>query len=205
MSWPTLQPCIKDLSLRQLATRSCADLVPQMIARAAKEMQEEIAEGIAGEVVEIQIKVGMHYGPAILMEDGDVFGNVFGDAVNVAARMAGIAKGDQIITTEATIRKFDVDLQEMSRQFDKTNVRGKEDEIVEIVVYQIVWESSDDVTRVEVATETEVVEVRYLNLEFRGQPVRISSNDNRIFVMGRGVQKRPAMPNKPCFKKSRNH
>jgi adenylate cyclase len=150
-------------------------------ARAAKEMQEEIAQGIAGEVVEIQIKVGMHHGPAILMEDGDVFG----DAVNVAGRMAGIAKGDQIITTEATIRKLDVDLQDMSRQFDKTNVRGKEDEIV---VYQIVWESSDDVTKIEVATETEVAEVRYLNLEFRGQPVRISSNDNRIFVIGRGVQ-----------------
>lgn len=150
-------------------------------ARAAKEIQEEIAEGIQGETVKVQIKVGMHHGPAILMEDGDVFG----DAVNVAARMAGIANGDQIITTEETIRKLDVDLQDMSRQFDKTNVKGKEDEIV---VYQIVWESSDDVTRIEIATEAEVEEVRHINLEFRGLPVRISSNDNRIFVIGRGVQ-----------------
>ena len=47
--------------------------------------------GIQGENVELTIKVGLHFGPAILMEDGDVFG----DAVNVAARMAGIAKGAQ--------------------------------------------------------------------------------------------------------------
>jgi class 3 adenylate cyclase len=58
--------------------------------RAAKECQEEISMGIQGENVELTIKVGLHFGPAILMEDGDVFG----DAVNVAARMAGIAKGD---------------------------------------------------------------------------------------------------------------
>ena len=150
-------------------------------ARAAKEIQEEIAQGIQGETVKIQIKVGMHHGPAILMEDGDVFG----DAVNVAARMAGIAKGDQIITTEATVHKLDVDLQDMSRLFDKTTVRGKEEEIT---VYQVVWETSDDVTRIEVATEVEVEEVKHISLEFRGQPIRISSNDNRIFVIGRGVQ-----------------
>ena len=150
-------------------------------ARAAKEIQEEIAQGIDGETIKIQIKVGMHHGPAILMEDGDVFG----DAVNVAARMAGIAKGDQIITTEETIRKLDIDLQDMSRLFDRTNVRGKEEEII---VYQVVWETSDDVTRIEIATETEVEEVKHLSLEFRDQPVRISSNDNRVFVIGRGVQ-----------------
>ncbi len=149
--------------------------------RAAIECQEEISMGIQGETVEISIKVGLHFGPAILMEDGDVFG----DAVNVAARMAGIAKGAQIITTEDTIKLLDADLQDISRRFDKTTVKGKEEEIV---VHQVVWETSDDVTRIEIATETEVEEVRHISLEFRGQPVRISSNDNRIFVIGRGVQ-----------------
>ncbi|MFT7384508.1 MAG: adenylate cyclase, partial [Urechidicola sp.] len=38
--------------------------------RAAKEIQEEIATGVQGEIVSIQIKVGLHFGPAILMEDG---------------------------------------------------------------------------------------------------------------------------------------
>jgi adenylate cyclase len=149
--------------------------------RAAKEIQEEIARGIQGESIKVQIKVGLHYGPAILMVDGDVFG----DAVNVAARMAGIAKGDQIITTVDTIRRLDVDLQDMSRQFDRTNVKGKEEEIV---VYQVVWETSDDVTRIEVTEAPDASQVKYLELKVGGETTRISSSDNRTFVIGRGVQ-----------------
>ncbi len=149
--------------------------------RAAIECQEEITSGIQGEDVEITIKVGLHFGPAILMEDGDVFG----DAVNVAARMAGIAKGSQIITTEDTIGLLDADLQDKSRRFDRTAVRGKEEEIV---VYQVVWETSDDVTRIEIQEDDFKDEVKYLTLEFQGNTVRIASDDHRTFIIGRGVQ-----------------
>lgn len=149
--------------------------------RAAIECQEEISAGIQGESVEISIKVGLHFGPAILMEDGDVFG----DAVNVAARMAGIAKGAQIITTQDTVSLLDVDLQDMSRQFDRTNVKGKEEEIV---VYQVVWETSDDVTRIEINPDDIVEEIKYLKLEFHDNQNRIASDENRTFVIGRGVQ-----------------
>ena len=149
--------------------------------RAAKDIQEEISAGIQGETIPIQIKVGLHFGPAILMEDGDVFG----DAVNVASRMASIAKGSQIITTHETIQLLDADLQDMSRQFDKTNVKGKEEEIV---VYQVVWEKSDDVTRIEITSSDQQDETKHLTLKFRGETNRISSSDKRTFVIGRGVQ-----------------
>ena len=43
---------------------------------------------------EICIRVGFHFGPA-LAQDADHFG----DTVNVAARVVGIANGRQIITT----------------------------------------------------------------------------------------------------------
>lgn len=149
--------------------------------KAAKEMQEEISAGLQGETIPISIKVGLHYGPAILMEDGDVFG----DAVNVAARMAGIAKGSQIITTQETVSLLSPDLQDMSRQFDRTTVKGKEEEII---VYQVVWEQSDDVTRIEISDNPDEEEVRYLSLEFRGEQTRIASDDHRTFIIGRGVQ-----------------
>ena len=149
--------------------------------RAARDIQEEITAGIKGETTPIQIKVGLHYGPAILMEDGDVFG----DAVNVASRMADIAKGSQIITTQETVRRLDLDLQDISRRFDRTTVKGKEEEII---VYQVVWERSDDVTRIEVSSLAREEQIRYLTLQFRGETNRIASNDKRTFVIGRGVQ-----------------
>ena len=149
--------------------------------RAAIECQEEISAGLQGEEIDVSIKVGLHFGPAILMEDGDVFG----DAVNVSARMAGIAKGAQIITTQDTINQLDADLQDMSRQFDKTIVKGKEDEIV---VHQVVWEAGDDVTRIEISTDEEEEAVTHLSLDFQGANTRIASDDHRTFVIGRGVQ-----------------
>lgn len=149
--------------------------------RAAIECQEEVSAGIQGETIELSIKVGLHFGPAILMEDGDVFG----DAVNVSARMAGIAKGAQIITTQETISLLDADLQDMSRQFDRTNVKGKEEEII---VYQVVWEESDDVTRIEINTGEEEEQIKYLKIEFQDNQNRIASDDHRTFVIGRGVQ-----------------
>lgn len=149
--------------------------------RAAIECQEEVSAGIQGEDTEISIKVGLHFGPAILMEDGDVFG----DAVNVSARMAGIAKGAQIITTQETVNLLDADLQDMSRQFDKTNVKGKEEEII---VHQVVWEASDDVTRIEISSDEVKDETKYLALEFQGNQQRLTSDDHRTFVIGRGVQ-----------------
>ena len=149
--------------------------------RAAIECQEEVSAGIQGEDTKISIKVGLHFGAAILMEDGDVFG----DAVNVSARMAGIAKGAQIITTQETVNLLDADLQDMSRQFDKTNVKGKEEEII---VHQVVWEASDDVTRIEISSDELKEETKYLALEFQGNQQRLTSDDHRTFVIGRGVQ-----------------
>ena len=85
------------------------------------------------------VRIGIHAGEAIL-DDNDVFG----DAVNVAARMAGIAKARQIITTEDTYNQLSDDLQDMAREFDTTSVKGKQEQIT---IYDIVWDEEDDVTR----------------------------------------------------------
>ncbi|MEM7364552.1 MAG: adenylate/guanylate cyclase domain-containing protein [Pseudomonadota bacterium] len=148
--------------------------------RAAQDMQEEISMGLKGETVPIQVKVGAHFGPAIPTEGLDVFG----DAVNIASRMAGIAKGSQIITTHDTIQLLEPSLQDMCREFDRASVRGKEDEIV---IYQMVWEKSDDVTRIEIPT-MDAAETKDLRLTFRGQEIRISSTELRTFIIGRGAQ-----------------
>ena len=109
-------------------------------ANAATEMQEtlEDANEMREEGPEIKIRIGMHYGPALL-EGGDVFG----DAVNVAARMAAQAKGGQIITTKTTIDLLDPVTQASSRFVDHAPIKGKKD-VIEI--YEIIWQESDVTT-----------------------------------------------------------
>jgi class 3 adenylate cyclase len=45
----------------------------------------------------IAVKIGLQHGPLLVEHD-----DLFGDAVNVAARMVSLAKADQIITTRDT-------------------------------------------------------------------------------------------------------
>lgn len=148
--------------------------------RTAAQIQEEMLAGIQGEEARIGMRIGLHFGSAILMDDGDLFG----DAVNVAHRMSDIAQANQIITTEETARLLSAELRDITREFDKTAVKGKAGEIT---VCQVVWEQSEDITRIGIAAPAEE-QMKHLFLEYRGQTIRLGSDDQRNFVIGRGAQ-----------------
>ncbi len=120
----------------------CTFPTPDDAAAAAAEMheaiQEEVTEGVGGDITALSIRVGMHFGPAIL-EGGDVFG----DAVNVAARMTAQAKGGQIITTLSTVDKLSPMLRASTRFIDRAPIKGKKEDIE---IYEIIWQE-EDVTR----------------------------------------------------------
>jgi class 3 adenylate cyclase len=106
-------------------------------ARAACEMQQTVnSQAVLGQ--SIAIRVGFHAGPA-LMEDGDVFG----DAVNIAARIADLAKSGQVLTTSTTFALLPSEWHSQNRQVDRTGVRGKSGQIVMI---ELLWQQ-EGVTR----------------------------------------------------------
>lgn len=85
-----------------------------------------------------KIRVGFHAGP-VIEQDGDVFG----DTVNTAARMAGLAKGLQIITTRATVDLLPPALAAGTRDIAALSVKGKADDLA---VCEVIWQESDDLT-----------------------------------------------------------
>lgn len=154
--------------------------------RAACEIQEENESGRMFAGQRISLRAGIHHGPGIL-DDGDVFG----DAVNIAARMAGIAKATQIITTGDTIERLDPDLQEMAREFDRTTVKGK-NEVLSIC--EMLWEA-DDVTTMNVpSSAASVPQTSELLLDWGDEQVRISSSEQPVFTLGRGTQSDLVIP-----------
>lgn len=116
-------------------------------AHAAMEMQRLLrAESSAGGT-DLRVRIGFAYGPTVERE-----GDVFGDVVNVAARLAALAKADQILTTEATAAQFDRELRACSRLFDKTPVKGIKEEVS---VVQVMWEQRNQTVLVSTGpTET---------------------------------------------------
>ncbi len=107
-------------------------------AKAAIQIQEKLELGLVQGVF-VSVRIGFHTGSAILQTDGDLFG----DTVNTAARMASIAKGRQIILTQSTAKLLSNDLSDKTRDFDKVHIKGKSQEIL---ISELVWENAD-VTR----------------------------------------------------------
>src|SRR5574341_537672 len=107
-------------------------------AAASLAMQEAVAGAAlsAGSGVNVAIHVGFHFGPVVVEDDGDVFG----DAVNVASRMVNLAKRDQVLTTGATVAALSPKWRDAARQIDRTAVRGR---AAEIDVYEVVWQEAE--------------------------------------------------------------
>ncbi len=102
---------------------------------AACEMQDAITGQMVVEGRPLAIRVGFHFGPALLEE-----ADVFGDAVNLAARMASQAKSGQTLTTGATVATLDPARRKLCRQIDLTQVRGKREEIA---IHEALWQAED--------------------------------------------------------------
>jgi len=99
---------------------------------AAEEMHRSLGKVHIADTAPPNIRIGIHTGPTII-ENNDVFG----DTVNVAARMAAIAKQRQIITTQETVDALIHKHQRSYRLIDRTTVKGKSGELN---IYELIWE-----------------------------------------------------------------
>jgi len=107
-------------------------------AMAASEMQLRISGRPNEGGTKLMIRVGFLYGPVI--QAGD---DVFGDSVNVAARMAGLALSGQVITSGATVAELSPLMRNFTRRLEALPVKGKSEEVE---VYELLWQTGSDRT-----------------------------------------------------------
>ena len=109
--------------------------------RAACAMQEASAKVAAEAWPRMRIKVGYNYGPVVL-KDSDVFG----DTVNVCARLVSLANPAQVLTTARTVEALSPGLRTRCRDLYTIKVRGR---VSQVRVWEVLWRSDPDVTKVE--------------------------------------------------------
>jgi adenylate cyclase len=107
-------------------------------ANAAMEMQLAISELPPVGNATLGIRIGFNYGP-VVERDGDVFG----DAVNVASRLAAVASKGQIITARDTVMMMSPRLMASTRAITTIQAKGK---AREIQAYELMWQHSQDMT-----------------------------------------------------------
>jgi class 3 adenylate cyclase len=104
---------------------------------AARAMQAAIEEQPPVSGQHTYVRIGLHVGD-VIQDDGDIFG----DAVNVAARVAAITRARQILTTQAVVDMLPDDLRSKARQIMRTELRGKDESLT---IFLILWEKDDTV------------------------------------------------------------
>jgi class 3 adenylate cyclase len=123
----------------------------------------------------VGIHVGCHFGATL--ESG---GDLYGDAVNVAARIAGLAKVGQIIVSDDAAALTDAPLRDRLRMVHSVAVKGKRDPIR---IYELVWQEADDLTAL--TTQGSEERVPRLRLAFGGRDVSLDGGGGRKITLGR--------------------
>jgi len=160
----------------------------------AIDMQRRVQGDLVWQRDFLAVRIGLHHGDALL-EDGDVYG----DAVNTAARMTQMAKREQIVTTLTTVRGLTNSSIIRTRHLGDVRVAGK---LNPVEIVDVIWqEDTSNVTMVARAIRLEDAPGAKLSMRYRGQLIEIS-NMAPPFGLGRDPNSSLVIDNEWV---SRNH
>jgi len=150
----------------------------ELAFQAAIKLQETTKETIDQNGVHLSLRIGMHYGSAII-ETTDMFG----DAVNVAAAMRDIAKGGQIIATDEIIKHIPPEISHFTRRYDTSRIKGRQEQTV---IYEIMWEGESSTQILSGTTTLENMRSSKLQLSFQDSEIALVANMPAL-VIGRDL------------------
>jgi class 3 adenylate cyclase len=154
----------------------CAFADADAALQAARAMHVRVLEqtGLGGPA--LGIHVGCHYG-AVIENEGDLYG----DCVNAAARVAGLAKVGQILATQEVVARLGGPARESVRMLDRVTVRGKREALE---IYEFIWQdATDDLTMMGTGLPEE--RVPRLRLAFGARELWFDGSGKGAVTLGR--------------------
>lgn len=129
-------------------------------------------------LLKMSVRVGFHYGE-VIPDDGDVYGN----AVNLAARVASFAEADEICITEDAVAQLSVKHRSSANYLDRVDFKGMSEPMA---VFRVQWTTDNGETAIITAATRSV---RYetnqaLDLLIGAKRIRIDT-DNPVVTFGR--------------------
>jgi class 3 adenylate cyclase len=145
---------------------------------AACAMQRAVEHGTYDGKHKMNVRIGFHYGD-VIREAGDVYG----DTVNVAARVASITRANQIMTTLAVSDNLPPALRARIRQVMRAEFKGKQEQFD---IFLVIWELDDMMsTRIGIpAFRKHPLNTDELTLTYHDQTIHLNK-DKRTVVLGR--------------------
>ena len=151
---------------------------------AAIDMQRAMQERTAAHGHRIEIQIGLHAGP-VLFDAGDVFG----DVVNVAARVTTISAAGQVLTTLHTLEQtHGTDIP--CRSLGEHGVKGREERLH---LYEILWrEETAQLTTIAPKIDKDWAD--RVELRVGDQVQLMSSGSAESLSLGRGTRNALVVP-----------
>jgi class 3 adenylate cyclase len=150
-------------------------------AQASTEMHHVLRQAAAFGQLNMEspcVRVGFHFGP-VIQERGDVFG----DAVNVAARVVAQAKARQILTTFQTLEQMNQELRSSTRFIDHVSLKGKTEALD---LYEVIWEE-ENLTVVGESSRQDHGDTLKLRVQFQGKEIDLG-RARPMIGLGRGQE-----------------
>jgi hypothetical protein len=164
----------------------CQFATPDAALRAACEMQEATVALTSPTLRrELAIRVGFNYGPVVPRG-----GDVFGDTVNVCARLIGLANPQQVLTTQQTVDALSPGLRKRCRTLAPTRVRGR---AAEVAACEVLWRGDADITALNLTRDSLAKATQWvLKLSYRDESFTIDPNAS--VRIGRDKQNEVVVP-----------
>jgi adenylate cyclase len=156
----------------------CTFTAPQQALIAARQVHRMIQQDALMQSNQLAMRVGINTGAVVSISN-----SVYGDTVNIAARLAQQAKANQSLVSSSTIALIDQSMRDQIRPIGEINLRGKAGAID---VYELLgMDMEEEITEVASSKTLEsrafLMNVRYRTRKMRFDPMLVS------FLFGRGL------------------
>ena len=144
---------------------------------AAEAMQIAIENEDGGREPKLGIHIGCHFGPVL-----DTAGDLFGDTINIVARVMNVAREGQIIITQETATRLSEPLQRNVRLLHGVHVKGRRDPLNAM---EYIWRKHGDFTIAAPAHEPSAT--ARLKLRVEGRELWLDRSTLGTIRVGRGI------------------
>lgn len=144
------------------------------------EIQQKVKQVTLNNPQQPKVRVGLQYGPCLFKQN-----DVFGDTVNVAARMAGLAVAGQIITTQETMSAAGQS-NIHSRCINALEVKGKQEAIQ---IHEVLWDPDDGELTTLLSSGAKTAKPASVSVLLKYQEQeQLLCQENPEILLGRGAQ-----------------
>ncbi len=155
----------------------CTFTSPEQALIAARQIHKMMQQDTLMQSNQLAMRVGINSGTVVSLSN-----NVYGDTVNIAARLAQQAKANQSLMSSGTIASIDEILRDQIRYIGRINLRGKAGaiEVHELLETDTEEEITEVASNKNLENRSFLMTARYRTREMRFDPMLVR------FLFGRG-------------------